>query len=238
MSVITLNEETKPADLIALLKPYATVGEDGVTVLDTANIRTKEDVEKVLAAKTKVKEQLNEVKTKLSAYVDVFGDDLEDAKEQYDTLKASKGPAVSQEELLELKKQLRSMTKERDKIKADYDGQAARIAELDRRELSDRKNAKFEGDILKTLDPKYDKQKARTIWGDLRERVKFREDDPSEFDDFEQGKSVADAIRERLDLYGAYVNIQGGKGHPGNANPQNGKEPKSMFEEAASQLKL
>ena len=236
MSTIVLNEETKVADLIAALKPYVTENEDGTTVLDTANLRSKADIDGALTAKGKVKEELKDAKAKLAAYIEAFGDDPSEAKDELEALRGKGG--VNSEEMLNLRKQLRSLTKERDEVKAQYESQAARIADLDRRELMDRKNQKFESDILKSLDPKYDKAKAKTIFGDLRDRVKFREDDPGEFDDFEKGKSVADAIRERLDLYGAYVAAMGGKSNPGGASPQNGNEPKGMFEDAAAQIKF
>lgn len=235
MPPITLNEETKLAELIEALKPFA-AEQDGELVLDTSALKTRTDVDNVLSAKGKVKEELREAKAKLAAFTEIFGDDPEEAREEAEALRNRGG--TNSEEVLELKKQLRALSKERDKFRADYEGQAARIAELDRRELSDRKNAKFENAILKGLDPKYDRNKARTVWGDLCERVKFREDDPEEFADFEQGKSVADAIRERLDLYGAYVPAQGGRSNPGSAGPQNGGEPKGLFEEAAAQIKF
>lgn len=257
MSLITLNNDARLEDLIAALRPFAADDGSGSPVLDTADLRTKSDVDRVLEAKSKVKEQYNELKSRLSAYTDAFGDDPKRASEaktklaafteifgddpaaageQFESLKSKGGDNAA--ELLETKRQLRAVTKERDKIKADFDGQASRIAELDRRELSDRKNAKFENDILRNLDPKYDRQKARIIWGDLRERVRFKDDDPDEFEDFEQGKSVDQAIHDRLDLYGAYVQIQGGKGNPGNASPRNGGEDRGMFADAAAQIKF
>ena len=243
MAKIELTEGTTlSAETIDALKKFATE-ENGKLVLDTDQLKTTTDVEKVLGAKKNadqelsgVKAQLADVQGKLKTYQEAFGDgdpgaihaELEELRKGSGEIQQRLVAAVQSAKAWE--KKFTDQQPEYEKFKAAAEKEAAR-------EISDKMDAIW-AKKRQGLDPKWSKRKADILFRSLKKEAKIAQDDPEDFAPMPDGRSVMDHMVEQLDLMDAYENINPGQGKPGSGAPMNGPKPKDMFENAASQISL
>lgn len=245
MAKIELNEETKlTAEIIEALKGFATATEDGKLFLDTETLKTQTDVDNVMRSKKNadaelggVKKQLTEVQGKLKAYTDVFGENGDPSQISAELEEFRKGSEGIQARLIEATQSAKAWEKKFNDQQPEFEKYRLAAEKQAQRELTDKINSIW-AKKLEKLDPKWDKSKANTFFGNIVDNVKLADDDPEDFAPMKNGQSFEDYINSQLDLLGAYTRVSGGGGDPGNGKPANGSVPKNMFEQAASQIKF
>lgn len=213
--------------------------EEGVVTLDTDKLKTEADVtamgrakENEKAAHAATKKQLAEAQGKLKAIEEKYGsyDDALDAYDELETLRQNGG--TNKDELINERKARKAAEKERDTYKTQLDAKNERMTYLEKMEVNAKKDAKFK-EYLESLDGKYDREKARTILDDYREKFNLDEcGDIAPIGD----KSFADFMTSRLDLYGAYSKSIPGGSAPGSAPLGNGGNGGDFIDEMASGL--
>lgn len=243
MPKIELNGETQlTAEIIEALKPFA-VQENGVYFLDTEQLKTVADVENVMRSKrnadtelTGAKKQLTEAQGKLKIFTDLFGEG--DPNLTFTELEElRKGSGEIQKRLIEATQNAKAWEKKFTDQQPEFEKFKLAAEKQALRELNDRINNIW-AKKLEKLDPKWDKSKANTFFGNISENIRIADDDPEDFAPMKNGQSFEKYLDAQLDLLGAYANMQGGKGNPGNGNPENGNAPLNMFDAAAAQINL
>lgn len=245
MAKVKLTGETITLDAEAIdaLKTYAVKTDDGEFILDTDKLKTAAEVETVLRSKRNadeelkgVKQQLTEAQGKLKTYTDVFGDG-DPAMLNAELVELRKGSEGIQTRLIEATQSAKAWEKKYNDQQPEFlkfKEAAEKQAERERLDHIDRIWAKKR----EALDPKWNKNKADLLFQDIKSRIKIDKDDPEDFERMENGMSFEDYVNSRLDLYGAYADMSGGKGRPGNGTPENGGGAKDMFSAAAAQIQL
>ena len=241
MAKIVLTGDTKLTDeIIEALKPFA-AEEDGQLTLDTEQLKTATELNKVYRSKQNAdnelkttKQSLTDALEKLKKWTESFADgNPDDLKTELETYRKGKGDMQS--ELIRATQLGKEWERKFNDLKKETDPMRERVKQADARDYSDKQDAIW-AEKRKGLDPKWSKRKADVLFRSAKNLIKIAENDPNDFDKMPTGQTFEDWMDEQLDLIDGYETIQGGRGNPGKGNPQNANQPKGMFDQAASQI--
>lgn len=198
---------------------------DGAYFLDVEDLpssKTEDDVNRLNRALEKERKEHKATKEKLHAF-DEFGsiDDLREKIDEYEAIKDGGGKAG--DEILDLKKKLRTAEKERDSFKTQFESQKVRLDELTKLEKTSKVRGKLK-EIVESLDGKYDKGRISSMLEDFEDS--FDLDEVGDIAPY-KGKPIKDWIQGRADLYNFTVQSSPGKSQPGNM--KNKPEEKGDF---------
>lgn len=231
------------AEMMEALKPFI-FDEGGESMIDTERLKTQTDIDNIMRSKRNadtelsgVKKQLTEAQGKLKAYTDQFGDDADPSALFAELDELRKGSSGIQARLIEATQNGKSWQKKFEEQQPLFEQYKQAAEKQAKRELMDRIETIWNHKREK-LDPKWNKNKADLLFQDIKHRISIAKDDPEDFESMENGMKFEDYINSRLDLYGAYADVNRGNGNPGNGNPENGNAPMDMFEAAVSGIKF
>lgn len=221
-------------DVPEVLREYY-VEQDGSYVLDvegaTPDASQAESIRKLEATNRAIRKERNAIEQDLKAYRELGDpDEIRDRLEEAESLRDN---GAGKEELLDLRKQVRDLIKDRDGLKTKFESQQQ---ELDKLHTLERKTKVGEQlkKIIGNLDNRYDRSKVEALAEDISDSLEL--DELGDLAPY-RGKPVIDYLMSRADLFGFYSKTTPGRSNPGGAAPATQSAEMDFIEEMAAGLK-